>query len=231
MKDLIQIAGVKDMEEARLLMEAGVHRIGFPLKLAKHREDIPEEEAAEIIRALGLSNAAILITYLDHPEEIVRLCRRLGVRRVQIHGDMAPAEVGRLKAMAPDIHVMKSLVVREGNLHELEYALKAYSFFADAFITDTFDPETGASGATGKTHDWEVSRRLVEISPRPVILAGGLNPWNVRKAIRHVHPAGVDAHTGVEGPDGAKDRLLVGFFVQEAQKAFSEISSNYPANR
>jgi phosphoribosylanthranilate isomerase len=93
----------------------------------------------------------------------------------------------------------------------------------DAFITDTFDPETGASGATGKTHDWEVSRKLVKMSARPVILAGGLNPANVRQAIYAVNPAGVDAHGGVEHPDGKKDRELVDTFVREATDAFASL--------
>jgi len=94
--------------------------------------------------------------------------------------------------------------------------------FVDAFLTDTFDPQSGRSGATGKIHDWEVSRRLAEISPRPLILAGGLNPGNVREAIRRVQPAGVDAHTGLEGPAGRKDAARVAAFVAEARAGFAE---------
>ena len=90
------------------------------------------------------------------------------------------------------------------------------------FITDTFDPATGASGATGKTHDWTVSRKLVELSPKPVILAGGLNPSNVYEAIRIVRPAGVDVHTGVEDSSGRKSRSLIEAFVNEAARGFAE---------
>jgi len=73
-------------------------------------------------------------------------------------------------------------------------------------ITDTFAPETGAAGATGRTHDWSVSRRLVELSERPVLLAGGLTAENVRRAILEVRLAGVDVHTGVENAAGRKSR-------------------------
>jgi phosphoribosylanthranilate isomerase len=90
----------------------------------------------------------------------------------------------------------------------------------DAYITDTFDPETGASGATGKTHDWRVSRRVVGQSPRPVILAGGLTPANVRDAILAVRPAGVDAHTGLEDASGRKSGEKVKKFVGGAREAF-----------
>ncbi|MBP1686761.1 MAG: phosphoribosylanthranilate isomerase, partial [Deltaproteobacteria bacterium] len=94
------------------------------------------------------------------------------------------------------------------------------SAVVDAFILDTFDPQTGAAGATGKTHDWRFSRRRVERSQRPVILAGGLTPENARRAILEVQPAGVDAHTGVEDARGRKSRDKVERFLSEAQAAF-----------
>lgn len=93
----------------------------------------------------------------------------------------------------------------------------------DLFITDTYDPVSGASGATGKTHDWEISKRLIRLSAKPVILAGGLNADNVRDAILQVKPAGVDVHTGIEGVDGRKDPELLARFVKEAREAFNLI--------
>jgi len=87
---------------------------------------------------------------------------------------------------------------------------------------DTYDAATGRHGATGKTHDWSVSRRLVELSPKPVVLAGGLNPGNVRAAIAAVQPAGVDVHTGIERPDGRKRRDLTEHFVAEARAGFAQ---------
>ena len=98
--------------------------------------------------------------------------------------------------------------------------------FVDAFITDTFDPKTGASGATGKTHDWHVSRRLVELADRPVILAGGLTPENVKSAIVEVQPAGVDAHTGVEDSSGRKSREKIRKFLAEAREAFALVKQS-----
>ena len=102
----------------------------------------------------------------------------------------------------------------------LEAMVRELSPFVDAFITDTFDPKTGASGATGKTHDWRVSRRLVELADGPVILAGGLSPENVKRAILEVQPAGVDSHTGVEDSSGRKSREKVRKFLSEANEAF-----------
>ena len=118
--------------------------------------------------------------------------------------------------------MIKSLVVRRDNADALVGAVAEFAPHVDAFITDTFDPATGASGATGRTHDWAVSARLVAVSPLPVILAGGINPSNVAAAVARVRPAGVDVHTGVEGPDGRKRRDLVEAFVATACRALAE---------
>jgi phosphoribosylanthranilate isomerase len=219
MKGIIQVAGIVDQEEAQALVELGVHYLGFPLRLAVHKEDISEEEAARIIRSLRPPTTAILITYLDKALDVIEFCRRLGVAGVQLHSDISITEVRSLRALAPKAFIIKSLVVKDDNLHELETCIAQFHPYVDAFITDTYDPSTSACGATGKTHDWNISRRMVEVSPRPVILAGGLNPGNVREAIFYVRPAGVDVHTGVEGPSGRKDRELVSAFVSEATKA------------
>ena len=128
----------------------------------------------------------------------------------------------QLKALAPQLQIIKSLVVYENNLADLTALVEDLAPFVDMFITDTFDPTTGASGATGKIHDWTVSRKLVELSPKPIILAGGLNPTNVYEAIQIVRPAGVDVHTGVEDSSGRKSRSLVKAFVNEAVRGFAE---------
>jgi phosphoribosylanthranilate isomerase len=213
----VQIAGVKDAAEARLLVECGVDGIAFPFRLPVHEPDLDEAEAAGIIRELPPAARAVLITYLADASEIAGLAGTLGVRIVQLHGEITPGALGRLKSADPELAVVKSLVVGRKAPAALEADVVLLSPLVDAFITDTFDPATGASGATGRTHDWDVSRRLVELSPRPVILAGGLTPDNVAEAIRRVGPAGVDAHTGVENASGRKDRDKVSRFVAEAR--------------
>ncbi len=221
MNGIIQIAGIIDQEEADMLVDAGVHQLGFPFGLCFHEEDLTEKDAVKIIRSLKQSASAVLITYLNEAEKILDICKRIGTGKIQLHGDISVTELIKLKSLAHDLIVIKSLIVRDHNLAELESSVSALSPYIDAFITDTYYPVTGACGATGKTHDWDISRRLVDISPRPVMLAGGLNPENVRRAIVRVQPAGVDAHTGVEGPDGRKDADLVRKFVMEATAAFA----------
>ena len=222
-KRFIQIAGVKDADEADMLINCGVNYLGFPLRLAVQDEDLAENEAAEIIKSLSPPQYGVLITYLDEADDIIYLIDKLGCSIVQVHGEISVEELTSLKSAKPDIAIIKSLIVSEDNLNELMNEVDKQTRYVDAFITDTYDHSTGASGATGKTHDWNVSRTLVDISSKPVILAGGLNEANVYEAIKFVNPAGVDTHTGVERQDGRKDERLTRIFVDEANRAFKEL--------
>jgi phosphoribosylanthranilate isomerase len=225
---IVQIAGVQSRAEAKMLLAAGVDWLGFPLKPELHREDLPAEQVSEIIASLGIGDRAVLITYLEDASEIERLAARLGCRRVQLHGDITIGETQRLKSSAPGLYLIKALVMKPGNLDDLAGTAREFGPHVDAFITDTWDPQTGARGATGKTHDWDASRRIVEAAVKPVILAGGLTPDNVGRAILQVRPAGVDAHTGVEGADGMKDPIRVRSFVNEAHAAFALLRADCP---
>jgi phosphoribosylanthranilate isomerase len=163
----------------------------------------------------------VLITYEEDPDRLVELCRFLNVGAVQLHSSAAPDILARIRERVPSV-LIKSYVVRRESCGPAGF-IQAYSGVCDAFITDTFDPDTGASGATGRVHDWAVSAEFVRLSPLPVILAGGLNQGNVRRAILETRPAAVDAHTGVEGPDGSKDPDLVRAFVREARAGFAAL--------
>lgn len=155
--------------------------------------------------------------------EISAYCRSLGASRVQLHGDVAVDELKKLKELDPTLTVVKSLVIGLYTMKILERMVGKMSAFVDDYITDTYDPIRKTSGDTGKTHDWGISQRLVQLSNRPVILAGGLTPDNVRMAILQVKPAGVDCHTGVEDASGRKSREKVERFVAEAETGFNHI--------
>lgn len=217
----VQIAGVHDVDEALCIVACGVDFLGLPLRLAHHAEDCSDAEAARIVRAVAGRVETVLITYLRDPDEIAELSARLGVGWVQLHAEVPPGSVAALRRLAPALRIAKSLVVRGGDRNRLLAQLDAYAPSVDAFLTDTFDPRSGAEGATGLTHDWEISRALARRSPHPLVLAGGLTPENVGRAIAQVQPAAVDAHTGVEGPDGRKDESRVRRFVDAARRAFA----------
>jgi len=226
LQPIVQVAGARSAGEALMLARAGVTHVGLPLRLPVHKPDVTEAEARGIVAALaahGGETQAVCITYVTDAAETLDLCRFLGVAGVQLHGAMPLEEVRRLRAAAPGLFLIKSLVVGTADAAGLLDLAQAHAPFVDAFLTDTFDPATGAAGATGRTHDWAISARLVRALPRPLILAGGLNAENVERAVLAVHPAGVDAHTGLEDTDGGKNETLVRRFVAGARRAFHSL--------
>ncbi len=222
-KNVIQVAGVIDKQEAEMLINCGVHYLGFPLRLPVNKEDLTENEAAKIIKSIKPPHYGVVISYSETAKEAAELCDKLNSKIIQLHGPIEIAELKKLKETRKDISIIKSLVITENNFETLTNLIKQTEAYVDAYITDTFNPATGASGATGKIHNWEISKHFVKLSAKPVILAGGLNPDNVYDAILKVKPAGVDVHTGVENKSGRKDKQLVKLFLNEAAKAFNEL--------
>ncbi|CAO0832275.1 N-(5'-phosphoribosyl)anthranilate isomerase [Streptomyces microflavus] len=226
MYGLIQVAGVIDQSEADLIIEEGADWLGFALRLPAKNEDLSEADAAAIVKAIQPDNKGVIITYLTDADEIAAFCAEMGVGAIQLHGDVTPGELRRLRTLAPDLYVLKSLVVKSDNIDELREIVDTSAEWVDMFITDSFNPATGAKGATGLTHDWSVSAELVRISPKPLMMAGGLTPENVGAAIEAVRPAAVDSHTGLEDPTTRrKDRQKVRTFVQEARAAFARVAA------
>jgi len=206
-----------------MIVDCGADFVGFPLHAARAAGDVDEATASRIVGNVRSPAFGVLITYLGAAGEVASLCRSVGVSAVQLHGGIALEEARSLRDMSPDLLMVKTLVVRGGDTDRLTGEIDLFSPCVDAFLTDTYDGSTGRWGGTGKTHDWSISRRLVEYSTRPVILAGGLSPSNVARAINEVRPAGVDVHTGVEDIHGRKDRALVERFVAEARRAFASL--------
>ncbi len=97
---------------------------------------------------------------------------------------------------------------------------RSYDGLVDFLLLDSHRASDRQIGALGITHDWSISRRIVEIVRTPVILAGGLGPENVVEAIRSVRPAGVDSKTKTDR-DGShrKDLDRVRRFFETARMA------------
>jgi phosphoribosylanthranilate isomerase len=97
---------------------------------------------------------------------------------------------------------------------------RAYEGIADYLLLDSYRADDKQIGALGITHDWSISRRIVEEMRTPVILAGGLGADNVAEAIRSVRPAGVDSKTKTDkGDTHTKDLDKVRSFIVAARQA------------
>lgn len=213
----VQSAGVSSADEALAAEGAGADALGFTVRLPTGvHDDLTEAKARSIIAALPPFISSVCITYVDNAREAVDLCRYLGVNVLQLHGEFPTQELPLIRAGLPHLKIIRAVHVTGA---EALARARAMERLADAIILDTYDPDTGRHGATGKTHDWNMSRQIVESVRVPVILAGGLNPDNVAAAIRAVRPWGVDVHTGVEDADGSRNLSKLREFIQRANAA------------
>jgi len=211
----VQIAGVSSLEEALATADAGADALGFTVRLPHGVHDgLTEAKARGIVAALPPFVASVAITYVATPREAVELCRYLGVSTLQLHGSFPTHELPLIRAGLPHLKLIRAVHVTGP---EAVAQARSLARHVDALILDTVDPTTGRHGATGKTHDWSISRRIVEEVSAPVILAGGLTADNVAAAVAAVRPWGVDVHTGVEDPDGRRNLEKVRAFVRRAK--------------
>lgn len=211
----VQIAGVSSLEEGLAAERAGADALGFTLRLPTGiHDDLTEPKARSIIAALPPFITSVVITYVGAAREAVELCRYLGVGALQLHGEFPATDLPLIRAALPHLKIIRSVHVTGREALAQARSLERH---VDALILDTFDAATGRHGATGKTHDWTLSREIVAKSRVPIILAGGLNPDNVCDAIRTVRPWGVDVHSGVEDGDGRRDLNKLRAFIERAK--------------
>ncbi len=213
----VQIAGVSTLEDALMAERAGADALGFTVRLPHGVHDgLTEAKARGIIAALPPFITSVAITYVDNAREAADLCRYLGAGALQLHGPFPTQELPLIKAALPHLKIIRAVHVTGPEAIAQARALERR---VDALILDTYDPATDRGGATGKVHDWAISRQIVERLRVPVILAGGLTPDNVAEAIRLVRPWAVDVHTGVEDADGTRNDDKVRAFVAKAKSA------------
>jgi phosphoribosylanthranilate isomerase len=213
----VKICGIKRLEDALLAVSYGADALGFLLGQKHSSNDFLEKEDAKgIIEKLPPFVSSVLVTHLEKADEIVPLAKYLGVSTIQLHGDTSPEEAKTIKKELHYIKIYKAIhVINEGSIEKG----KSYLPFVDAVLPDTINLETDQVGGTGKTHDWNISKKMVEYYDIPLILAGGLNPDNVIDSIKFVKPYAVDANSGTKGVDGYKDKEKLRLFIERAKTA------------
>ena len=128
------------------------------------------------------------------------------------------ADTAATAGQTTPLHLRRMPVVRLQGEESLEL-LSPDSVVPSAMVLDAYHPK--ALGGTGVQCDWDLAARAIDISTRPVILAGGLTPENVKEAIAQVKPYGVDVSSGVEAEIRRKDPAKVRAFIAAARAATS----------
>jgi phosphoribosylanthranilate isomerase len=178
---------------------------------------ISEAVIAEIAAVVPPPVATFLLTSKQDAEEIIKQQRRCRTNTLQLCDRLPRGTHAELRRALPGIALVQVIhVTGEASVAEaLECAASV-----DALLLDSGNQGLGIKelGGTGRVHDWRWSREIVQRSPKPVFLAGGLRPENVAPALRAVNPFGLDICTGVR-TNGQLDETKLTRFVGAARSA------------
>ena len=211
----VKICGIRTLDEALAVIDAGADALGFHVELEHSTCPIGGAAVASVIAGLPPFVASVIVTTASEPEALIRIMRATGANTLQLQSEVSPDTARAVKSVLP--YVKLYAVVHVFGADAIEEA-KKFEDAVDAIILNSADKTTGARGGTGKTHDWNISREIVGSVSVPVILAGGLNPENVAEAISVVRPYAVDVATGVSNPDYTKNIAKVRLFVERAKE-------------
>lgn len=212
MRTRIKICCISSIDEAQLAIAAGADALGLVGKMPSGPGPIPDDLIALIAARVPPPVATFLLTSEQDAEGIVKHILRAGTNTVQIVDELTDRQYDKIRKSLPNVRLVQVIhVIDEESIKEA----KEISTHVDALLLDSGSPkaEIKLLGGTGKVHNWEISRAIVEEVTVPVFLAGGLNSENVRKGIEIVRPFGVDICSGVR-TNGNLDPVKLNAFVE-----------------
>jgi len=201
----VKICGITNLPDAQKAVAAGVDAIGLVFYPSSPRY-VNIVEAERIATRLSAFVTVVGLFVNASADEVRQVIQQVPIQLLQFHGDET-AEFCRQFNM-PYIRAVR--VHAETNL--VQYALQFHD--ARALLFDTF--VDGVAGGTGQVFDWQM---IPPNFPIPIVLAGGLNPSNVRQAIQTVKPYAVDVSGGVEQSKGIKSKEKIAAFMRGVRYA------------
>jgi len=205
MRTRVKICGVTRIEDAIAAARLGADAIGLVFYASSPRCVSPEA-AAQIVAALPPFVTAVGLFVDADPGEIRAIVQKAQLDLVQYHGEESPETCASI-----GLPYIKAIRMRPGT--DVCAAANRYRE-ARAILLDAYHADL--RGGTGTEFDWDAVPRNVAL---PLILAGGLTPDNVTRAIAQIRPYAVDVSSGVEQTKGIKDAQRMEAFINAALKA------------
>jgi len=192
----VKVCCISSIKESKLAIQFGASALGLVGKMPSGPGIIADEMIAEIAAATPPSIATFLLTSETSTTTILNHYQKVHTNTIQLVDDVSYKCYRELRAQLPMVKLVQ--VIHVADEDSIDEAL-AIAPNVDAILLDSGNPnlEIKVLGGTGKTHDWSISRKIVEAVSIPVFLAGGLNPENARRAVEEVNPFGLDICGGV----------------------------------
>ena len=214
MKDIkVKICCISSIEEAETAIAQGASAIGLVSEMPSGPGVISEEDIERIAESVPEGINTFLLTSKQDTKSIIDQIKRCKTNTVQIVDEIVKGKYSDIREALPNIKIVQVLHVRDeksiNNAQELEQQV-------DAILLDSGNQklEVKELGGTGKTHDWSISKKIVEAVNIPVYLAGGIKAENVKEAVETVNPYGVDLCSSVRTDSKLDLDKLKNFFAQ-----------------
>lgn len=214
MKPKIKICCISSKDEAKKAISMGAAALGLVGKMPSGPGPIEDHLIKEIAGQVPPPVATFLLTSETSSSGILNHHRRTQTNTIQIVDKPKDGVYNFLKQELPNVKIVQVIHITDDP--SIDEAL-FYAEKADALLLDSGNPNLKVKelGGTGRTHDWEISRKIVEQSTIPVFLAGGLNAENVKRALDTVQPFGLDICSGVR-TNGQLDQEKLENFIKNA---------------
>ncbi len=223
----VKICANTCLEDALAAVSLGADALGFVFAASRRQVDAAQVRA--LVRQLPASVETVGVFTSVDADAIAQGMEESGLHTAQLHGgfnlSLASALRQRLDPNVAIIHTTHWSVDDEAASAQRVTAAVEQLADAEASPRLLVDTRVGtATGGTGVSFNWQHAQpafaRANQLGVR-LILAGGLSPTNVAKAIATLHPWGVDVASGVERAPGRKDNALLQAFLAAAKSASS----------
>lgn len=213
MNQKVKICCISSIEEAELAIKYGATAIGLVSEMPSGPGVISEETISKIAASVPNNIDTFLLTSKQDVASIINQYKKCKTNTIQIVDTLISGSHAELKKALPKTKIVQ--VIHVGDLHSVDEAVEA-SKHVDAILLDSGNQKlkTKTLGGTGQTHDWSLSKRIVDSVNIPVYLAGGLGATNVIDAIKTVNPYGIDLCSGVRTDNKLDELKLVQLFQE-----------------
>lgn len=197
-----------------MAIRLGADALGLVGKMPSGPGPIDDALIESIVKIIHPPLSSFLLTSEQSAKGIIDHVKRVHVNTVQIVDELTEGTYRQIHDALPHLNIVQ--VIHVSDEDSIGQALKVHEE-VDAILLDSGNPALAVKtlGGTGNTHNWEISRKIVESVSVPVFLAGGLNADNVQQAIRQTRPFGVDVCSGVR-TGGKLDREKLQSFITAA---------------
>jgi phosphoribosylanthranilate isomerase len=212
-KTIVKICGLKDQESLQAAVAAGADLVGF-VHYAPSPRHVSPESAVKLRHELPAHVKSVALLVNPDDQTIREVQQILNPDYIQLHGKETPERVNDIKAMFPELKIIKAIGISEAG--DLD-AVTGYAPLVDIMMFDAKPPKTpdALPGGNGVAFDWTLLKGL-QLST-PWMLSGGLTPRNVRDAMTQSGAKMIDVSSGVEQAPGVKDPQRIEAFIQAAK--------------